>query len=65
MNFHYLGCYLSIFPLKSLLSNLIIQVYRAYSVIGCHNLEPNSETFRRMIFLCVRMKDVRFSVGFC
>ncbi|OVA11163.1 Pentatricopeptide repeat [Macleaya cordata] len=28
-----------------------------YSVICHHNLKPSSETFRRMINLCVRMKD--------
>ncbi|GLT51456.1 hypothetical protein SLA2020_248650 [Shorea laevis] len=32
-------------------------VRRIYSVICCHNLKPNAETFRRMISLSVKMKD--------
>ncbi|GKV45781.1 hypothetical protein SLEP1_g52826 [Rubroshorea leprosula] len=31
-------------------------VRRIYSVICCHNLKPNAETFRRMISLSVKMK---------
>lgn len=34
------------------------QVHQIYSVIGRHKLKPNSETFRSMINLCVKMKDV-------
>ncbi|XWS51936.1 hypothetical protein CRYUN_Cryun11dG0024700 [Craigia yunnanensis] len=32
-------------------------VRRIYSLICCHNLKTNSETFRSMISLCVKMKD--------
>ncbi|GAB2284649.1 hypothetical protein Dimus_019101 [Dionaea muscipula] len=32
-------------------------VRRIYSVLCCHNLKPNSETFRSMINSSVRMKD--------
>ncbi|KAJ0049187.1 hypothetical protein Pint_16814 [Pistacia integerrima] len=35
----------------------LCQVQRIYSVIGLHNLKPNSETFRSMISLCVRRED--------
>ncbi|KAG8502692.1 hypothetical protein CXB51_000511 [Gossypium anomalum] len=34
-------------------------VRRIYSLIGCHNVKPTSETFRSMINLSVKMKDVR------
>ncbi|XP_062077813.1 pentatricopeptide repeat-containing protein At4g04790, mitochondrial-like isoform X2 [Humulus lupulus] len=33
-------------------------VNRVYSLICRHNLQPNAETFRMMINLCVRMKDI-------
>ncbi|KAK8312989.1 hypothetical protein V6Z12_D01G078900 [Gossypium hirsutum] len=32
-------------------------VRRIYSLIGCHNVKPTSETFRSMINLSVKMKD--------
>ncbi|KAF4395902.1 hypothetical protein G4B88_028072 [Cannabis sativa] len=33
-------------------------VHRVYSLICHHNLQSNAETFRMMISLCVRMKDM-------
>ncbi|POO00467.1 Pentatricopeptide repeat [Trema orientale] len=33
-------------------------VHRVYSLICDHDLKPNAETFRIMISLCVRMKDM-------
>lgn len=38
------------------------QVHQIYSRISQHNLEPNNETFRRMILQFVKMKDVSLLV---
>lgn len=38
------------------------QVHQIYARISKHNLEPNNETFRRMILQCVKMKDVSLLV---
>lgn len=37
-----------------------IQVRQMYSMISRYKLKPNGETFRSMITLCVKMKDVSF-----
>ncbi|XP_042042025.1 pentatricopeptide repeat-containing protein At4g04790, mitochondrial-like isoform X1 [Salvia splendens] len=38
-------------------------VHQIYSRISNHNLERNNETFRRMILLCVKMKDFEGAYG--
>ncbi|KAL3508535.1 hypothetical protein ACH5RR_027936 [Cinchona calisaya] len=38
-------------------------VSRIYSMISCHDLKPNTETFKRMINLSVRMKDFEGAYG--
>lgn len=38
------------------------QVHQIYLRISHHNVEPNNETFRKMILLCVKMKDVSLLV---
>ncbi|KAG6387397.1 hypothetical protein SASPL_152584 [Salvia splendens] len=39
------------------------KVHQIYSRISNHNLERNNETFRRMILLCVKMKDFEGAYG--
>ncbi|KAL1567046.1 pentatricopeptide repeat-containing protein, mitochondrial-like isoform X1 [Salvia divinorum] len=62
------GVYLSLGSIHSILDacdrscefNLVHQIY---SRISNHNLERNNETFRRMILLCVKMKDFEGAYG--
>lgn len=45
---------------------LNLKVRRIYSVICHHGMKPTNETFRSMISLCVKMKDVSFYLAsFC
>ena len=47
-----------------ILAVLIAKVHQVYSLICRHNLKPDSEVFRRMISLCIKMKDVIFYLNF-
>ncbi|KAK4420731.1 Pentatricopeptide repeat-containing protein, mitochondrial [Sesamum alatum] len=38
-------------------------VHPINSTISCYNVKPNTETFRRMILLCVKMKDFEGAYG--
>lgn len=53
----------SVFPFP-LVNYINLKVRRIYSVICHQDMTPNNETFRSMINLCVRMKDVCFCLVF-